>query len=72
MPLYKHFGNNIYLEVQNHIENNQISINKKCLALKAAYGLGLIAANDSHYVDLEGNKMVGEPLVLYSDNNLSK
>ena len=25
-----------------------------------------------YYVDLEGNKMVGEPLVLYSDNNLSK
>ena len=56
VPLVKHFGNNVYLEVQNHMEKHQISINKKCIELKERYGLGLIAANDSHYIDENGKQ----------------
>lgn len=50
MPLMKHFGNHMLLEVQNHNEQNQIAINKTCLALADKFGLELVAANDSHYI----------------------
>lgn len=50
IPLMQHFGNNIFLEVQNHNEPNQIRINKICLALHKKFGIELIAANDSHYI----------------------
>ncbi len=49
-PLAKHFGKNLFLEVQNHQEITQIETNKKCLTLVKQYGLELIAANDSHYI----------------------
>ena len=50
LPLMKHFGKNLFLEVQNHIEKNQIAVNKICLKLADRFGLSLIAANDSHYI----------------------
>ena len=50
IPLMQHFGKNLFLEVQNHINNTQININKICLALSEKYGLELIAANDIHYI----------------------
>lgn len=50
LPLAKHFGKNLFLEVQNHNEPTQIAINKKCIALSEKLGLELIAANDSHYI----------------------
>lgn len=50
MPLMRHFGKHMFLEVQNHNEPNQIAINKTCLALVNKFGLELIAANDSHYI----------------------
>lgn len=50
MPLMKHFGNHMLLEVQNHNDPNQIAVNKTCLALSKKFGLELIAANDSHYI----------------------
>lgn len=49
-PLAKHFGKNLFLEVQNHQEITQMETNKKCLTLAKQYGLELIAANDSHYI----------------------
>ena len=49
-PLAEHFGNSVFLEVQNHNEEIQKEINRKCLALSQKYGLKLIAANDSHYI----------------------
>ena len=49
-PLANHFGKNLFLEVQNHCEKNQIEINQRCLELSKKYGLELIAANDSHYI----------------------
>lgn len=49
-PLVEHFGSNVFLEVQNHNEEIQKEINRKCLELAQEYGLKLIAANDSHYI----------------------
>lgn len=56
LPLYKHFGDNFYLEVQNHNEPIQIEHNKKLLEVKAKYGVQLIHANDSHYIYPEDAK----------------
>lgn len=50
MPLMKHFGKNLFLEVQNHQDESQIITNKKCLLLSEKFNLQLIAANDSHYI----------------------
>ena len=50
IPLAKHFGKNMFLEVQNHNDKTQIEINKRCLVLSEKLGLELIAANDSHYI----------------------
>lgn len=51
MPLYEHFGNNVMLEVQNHLDPIQIDVNKKAIYYSDQFGLSLIAANDSHYID---------------------
>lgn len=50
-PLYKHFGSNILLEVQNHDVQIQKDINIRALKLSDKLGLKLIAANDSHYIE---------------------
>lgn len=50
LPLYGKYGRNIFLEVQNHIDENQIHINELAIKLSKKYGLNLIAANDSHYI----------------------
>lgn len=54
MPLYSHFGKNIFLEVQTHNEEIQKTINRNALVLSEELGLDLIAANDSHYIDETG------------------
>lgn len=56
IPLMNHFGENLFLEVQNHINETQIEFNKICIALSKQYGLNLIAANDSHYIYPEQSK----------------
>lgn len=56
LPLYKHFGDNLYLEVQNHNEQVQIIYNEKILEVKDKYGVQLIHANDSHYIFPEDAK----------------
>lgn len=55
-PVHNHFGNNFYLEVQNHNEPVQIEHNKKLLAVRKKYGIQLIHANDSHYIYPEDAK----------------
>lgn len=55
-PLHLHFGNNIFLEVQNHNVEMQKAINRKALCLSEELGLKLIAANDSHYIDATGQQ----------------
>ena len=54
LPLFNYFGNNVFLEVQNHDSDLQRDINKKAIELSKEYGLKLIAANDSHYINEEG------------------
>lgn len=49
-PIVEHFGDSVFLEVQNHNKEVQKEINRKCLQLAQEYSLKLIAANDSHYV----------------------
>lgn len=49
-PLIKHFGQNMFAEVQAHNVDVQKQHNIKCLALAKKYGLKLIAATDSHYI----------------------
>lgn len=56
IPLMQHFGKNLFLEVQNHCEETQITTNKKCLLLSKKFNLKLIAANDSHYIYTEQAK----------------
>lgn len=53
-PLMKHFGKNLYLEVQNHKDLKQVMYNKMILALHNKFEIPLIHANDSHYI-LEGD-----------------
>lgn len=55
-PLVEHFGQNFFLEVQNHQDEFQKEINRKCLQFSKQYGLKLIAANDSHYIYPEDSK----------------
>ena len=55
-PLIEHFGQNFFLEVQNHQDEFQKEINRKCLQFSKQYGLKLIAANDSHYIYPEDSK----------------
>lgn len=50
LPLVQHFGKNVFLEVQNHNDNNQKKINDICLKLSEKFKLELIAGNDSHYI----------------------
>ena len=50
IPLHDHFGDNFYLEVQNHNEHVQIEHNKKLLEIRNKYNIQLIHANDSHYI----------------------
>ena len=56
MPLYKHFGKNMMLEIQSHQDPSQIEVCKRAKKLHEKLGLKLIAANDSHYIDSEGQK----------------
>lgn len=63
MPLYEHFGNNIMLEVQAHDVDIQKDINRRALKLHKEYGIPLVAACDSHYINDEGRKERDELLL---------
>lgn len=50
------FGSNFYLEVQNHNEEIQKNHNIKLIKYANKYNIGLIHANDSHYIKKEDSK----------------
>lgn len=50
-PLVQHFENNVLLEVQSHDSDSQREVNRVALDISQRFGLKLIAANDSHYID---------------------
>ena len=54
--LRNHFGDNFYLEVQNHNEDIQKDWNLKILEYHEQYDIPLIHANDSHYIYPTGYK----------------
>lgn len=56
LELYKKFGDNFLLEVQNHDENIQKEFNKIALEYNKEYGIKLIHANDSHYIYEDDSK----------------
>lgn len=55
-PVYKHFGNNFYLEVQSHTDEKQVEHNKKIMDVHREYRIPIIHANDSHYIRPEDAK----------------
>ena len=55
-PLYEHFKDHMFLEIQSHDEIGQKTVNQKALELHNKLGVKLIAANDSHYVNTDGQK----------------
>lgn len=46
----EHFGENLFLEVQDHNEDIQKEVNTTVLRLSQKYGIRIIHANDSHYI----------------------
>lgn len=49
-PVYKHFQNNFFLEVQAHVDDKQKKYNEQILNVHRKYNIPLIHANDSHYI----------------------
>lgn len=45
-----YFGDNFFLEVQNHNVEGQKMVNKEVLRLSKLYNIKIIHANDSHYI----------------------
>lgn len=56
IPLAKHFGDHMLLEIQPHIHPKQIEINQMAQRIALSTGLRLVAMNDSHYIDKNGKK----------------
>jgi DNA polymerase III alpha subunit len=54
--LHKHFGDNLFLEVQTHNKDEQKELNKKILELSVKYGIEIIAGMDSHIILPEQSK----------------
>ena len=50
LQLFKHFGENFYLEIQYHNTEKQKLISKRTLALSQKYNIPMIVGLDSHYV----------------------
>lgn len=50
LQLFKHFGENFYLEIQYHNTEKQILISKRTLELSQKYNIPMIVGLDSHYV----------------------
>ena len=55
-PVYNHFKNNFYLEVQSHVDADQAEYNKKIMDVHYKYNIPIIHANDSHYIYPEDAK----------------
>lgn len=55
-PVYEHFGDHFFLEIQSHTDIVQKDYNKKILEIHNNYNIPLIHANDSHYIFPEDAK----------------
>lgn len=56
LKIARHFGNNFFLEVQNHNTDKQKALNKHILNLVREHNLQIIAGLDTHYVNASGAK----------------
>lgn len=56
LKIAEHFGNNFFLEVQNHNTEKQKNLNKHILDLAREHNLQIIAGLDTHYVNSDGAK----------------
>lgn len=56
LRLYDKFRNNLFIEIQAHVDNFQAEHNKECIELAQKHHLKLIHANDSHYIYPEQSK----------------
>lgn len=56
IKMKEYFGNNFYLEVQNHNVDIQKIYNRRLLEYANKYNIQIIHANDSHYIKPEDNK----------------
>ena len=57
LPIYNHFGNHLLLEVQDHNQEVQKTLNKQIIALSKEYGVKIIHGCDSHYIYEEEAKI---------------
>lgn len=56
IEMKKHFGNHLFLEVQDHNEEIQKEVNRTVLKLSQKHNIKIIHANDSHYIYPEDAK----------------
>jgi len=55
LKIYQYFGNNFFLEVQNHDTPSQKILNQRILEMSRKYGIQIICGLDSHYVKQENS-----------------
>ncbi len=65
------FGEDFYLEVQDHFYPEDRLVNPKIFQLARALGLKVVASNDSHYTDPEDAKAHDALLCLQIQSNIS-
>lgn len=51
LKIHEYFGNNFFLELQNHDTNSQKELNKKILELSERHNIQIICGLDSHFVE---------------------
>lgn len=69
IKLFKHFGNNFFLEVQNHNTDKQKKLNQHILELSHKYGIQIICGLDSHYINAELENIKRDKLIEYKKMN---
>lgn len=69
--LSTYFGNNFFLEVQNHNTNTQANLNQHILDLSKLYNIPIIMGCDSHYIDnsqaWERDEYIKSKGIIYDD-----
>lgn len=68
LKIWNHFGDNFFLEIQNHNTEKQKRINEKILMLHEKYGIQIIDGLDSHYINFETDDIKRKKLL--EDSNL--
>ena len=64
LKIHEHFGDNFFLEVQNHDTEPQKKLNKKILKISRDNNIQLICGLDSHYID-EKNGIKRDQILKY-------